>query len=111
LFFRHSQTPLQLRDMNTSCTSERRAGNSNLYATSPLLSSTWNGPLYQGNNFPLTFELAKTSNWRDFQIDIVTNLKFQFSASSVCVTLLSRLCCPQVIPDNLDLLLCISKDF
>jgi hypothetical protein len=38
-----------------------------------------------------------TSEWGDFEIDIVPNLKLKVSSTIICVTLLSALSNPQVL--------------
>jgi hypothetical protein len=37
------------------------------------------------------------SEWRDFEIDIVPNLKLEVSPTIICITLLSALGNPQVL--------------
>jgi hypothetical protein len=37
--------------------SDKLSSSSNLYATSPFLSKILNGPMYQGDNLPLTLNL------------------------------------------------------
>ncbi|MFS7911340.1 hypothetical protein Hanom_Chr02g00116951 [Helianthus anomalus] len=43
---------LRLDTWNVSCTPLSSSGNSNLYATVPILSKIMNGPMYHGFSFP-----------------------------------------------------------
>src|SRR6185312_9899961 len=45
--------------------------------------------------------------WRNLEIDIITNLEMEFSATAISITLLTRLSNAKILTDNSDLILSI----